>query len=287
MKMITQLRRFALAALTLGCAASASAAPVTFWYGGYISEVYNPSNLMPIAVTTGMPFTGRITYDAAHVSDATTNTVPGGNYANYYIETLAGFTSVFQIAGHVVTNKTALEGYTGQIQVGNNYQGNDSLLITASSGGDLQMDGVPLGNTQSTPPRFASMDIMIADYSMTALTHPGLPTAAPNLSKFANIRDWRWDLFLDDGLPTQLYGVIGVITAISTNEVVMLTQTRISNSTMRLTWPKLNTGFTLQVSTNLATGNWQNATNQVTQTAFENTATVSTTGTPKFYRLKK
>ncbi|MFO1488958.1 MAG: hypothetical protein U1F65_10820 [Verrucomicrobiota bacterium] len=277
----------ALALAYIGTSLPLFAAPVTFWYGGYIYEVYNPSNLMPIAVTAGMPFTGRITYDSAHVSSATTNTVPGGSFGNYYIEDLAGFTSVFQIGGHVVTNKSALDGYTGQIQVGNNYQGRDSLLISASPGGDLQLDGASLGNTQSTPQRFSTMDIMFDDYSMTALTHPGLPTSAPNLSKFPDYRDWRWGCYLDDGLPTQLYGVVGVITAISANEVVILSETRISSSSMRVSWPKLNTGFTLQVSTNLAAGSWQTATNQVTQTAFENTATISTTGTPKFYRLKK
>lgn len=282
---ITNSVVFAL--VVAGLNLTASAAPVTFWFGGYIYNVYNPSNQLPIAATVGMPFTGRITYDAAHVADGATNTVPGGSYGNYYMKDLAGFTSVFQLAGHVITNQSAQAGYTGQMQVANNYQNEDALMISTAAGGDLQFDGAPLGNPVAIPPRFAYMDIDLGDETKTALNHPGLPATAPNLEKFSKRREWRWGLSLDDGNPTQVYGVSGIITAISTNEIVFLTQTELSNSAARLSWPKLNTGFTLQVCTNLSSGTWQAATNVVSQTAFENTTTISMTGPSKFYRLKK
>ena len=281
-------RNLSIATLGLLLAGHATAASVTFWYAGYVTTIYNPSNALPIAVSEGMPFTGRVTYDGALISNAYTNTVTGGNYGVFYPTNIAAFSSLFQIGGHVVTNKNSSPNSSvGEIFVSNNYQNWDALLFSVSESGNLQLDGAPLGNPNLVPARYSSLDVELADQTQAALNNPGLPVGAPDLSQFTRLRDLRWTLSLDDGKPTTLFAVNGTITAISTNELVFLTRTILANNTARLSWPALNNGFTLQVSTNVAAGNWQNATNAVTQNALEYSVSISTAGIPRFYRLKK
>jgi hypothetical protein len=288
MKHLLARLKGSIAALALLLALRATAAPVTFWYAGYVKMIDNPSNALPFAVSEGMPFAGRLTYDSSLVTYAYTNLVGSGSYSSFSTSDTAGYAVLFQIAGHVVTNKSAAPfSYVGQTFIGNNYQNEDTLQFSVGAGGDLQLDGAPLGNPNLVPPRFSSLTIELADQTQTALNHSGLPTAPPDLAKFGKRREIRWEFSLDDGNPTRLFGVSGTLTVLSTNELVFLTQTPLTNKTTRLSWPRLNSGFTLQTTTNIASGNWQTATNAVTQNALENTVTVATGGIPRFYRLKK
>jgi cellulose 1,4-beta-cellobiosidase len=66
--------------------------------------------------------------------------------------------------------------------------------------------------------------------------------------------------------------------------------TLLTNANLALTWPLVNTGFTLQSSTNLASGNWVTVTSAVPQMTggqWSVTLPLSTNAGAAFYRLVK
>ena len=260
------------------------AATVSFWFGGHITEVNDVSNALPFAVTGGMPFTGRVTYDAALVTSTGGRSFPGGSSGQYYFETVAGCAMQLQIGGHVVANADAQPGtYTAEIFVGDNANNEDVLLYSALGGGGTLIDG----NHFVVPPRFSTIDLDLADSTKLVLGDSSLPTAVPALAEFGNRREMRWHLSIDDGNPTHVFRVVGEVTAVGTNELVFLSQTRVGTEKLRLSWPAMNPGFSLQVCTNLTTGVWQNVAEPVLQSSLEYSVTVSSAGSYGFYRLKK
>ena len=259
------------------------AAPVTFWYGGYITSIDDPSNAAPFAVKEGMPFTGKITFDGSLAESSSTNGVPGGLYSQHYFNSTAGYSMLFQIGGHVVMNAANQGSLTGDIIVGDQYNDRDVLWFETNPGGDILLDGAPF----VTYPRFSGLNLNLEDDTTTALTSPALPTSAPDLAKFQSYRQISWGVYIDDGNPTQVFSVSGEITVISANEVVFLSQVKTAASTLRLSWPRSHSGFALQSTTNLPSGPWDSVTNAIIDVGLEHTVTISTTGPQRFYRLRK
>jgi hypothetical protein len=87
MKMQSKL--IVLGTLVGTLAASAAAAPVTYWFSGYVAEISNPSNTMPFSVSIGAPFAAQLTYDPSLVGFANVNSYPQGDVGFYYFTNTA------------------------------------------------------------------------------------------------------------------------------------------------------------------------------------------------------
>ena len=271
----------ALGALVVALVSDAAAAPVTFWFSGHVENVNNPSNAMPFGVAAGTPFTGQLTYDSDLISSTSTNSYPEGDIGFYYFTTTAGYSIVFQIAGHTITNVVIPGRNTGLVGVYDQYNNSDSYW--AESSGGLTIDGSPF----LSDPYFSGIYIYLQDDSKTAINTTAIPTNAPVLANFPDQRSLIWGAYIDDGGPTQLFSVSGVLTAVSTNELVLLNCRVAAANTLRFGWPITLSGFTLQSRTNPAAGSWQTVTNAVVDISAEHTVTIPASESARYFRLKK
>jgi len=253
------------------------AAPVTFWCSGTINYVNNPSNTAPSGVVVGTPFSVRFTYDIELGSYMSGYVDLSGSRSNAYFSTLSGNSVLVQMGGHTVTNLAFLPGYnTGSLHINDNYDNEDYFQIYSGHAG-LAVDGNVMTNTQ--------VDLYLKDASKTAYNSSTFPTQGPEFAPFNTWRRLSWNRQDDHG--NFLFSIIGEVSQISTNELVSLNMRQLDSSTAQLAWPVGVSGFTLQSTTNLAGGNWQNVAAPVVEVGMEQTVTVSTTGAPQFYRLKK
>ena len=258
-----------------------SAAQVTYWFSGYVERVNNPSNALPFNVTIGMPFAGRVTYDTALVSLEDVHSYPAGDVGSYYFNSVAGLSAMLQIAGHTITNTADPSGFAGAMGLYDQYNDEDSLWMEA--GKRLSIDGTPF----LSPPYFSVISLFLSDDSKTAFNSVALPTNAPALASFAENREFTWGAYRDDGGPTRLFSVEGVLTSITSSEQVLLNYRPLPPDSAQLAWPASVSGFILQSSTNLATASWQDVPEPVVDVNGEHTVTVPAAGTATFFRLKK
>lgn len=279
MKINRHLKALALAALATTWTARTAAAPVTYWFSGVVDGFQNASNTAPGGVTIGTPFVGRINYEPASVSYAYTNQAGGGSYSGYNFADTTAFSFTVYIAGHTISN-TVFSNQSGQVGVYNNVSGRDDYFAETAS--TLVMNGTNM----AAPPNQASLSLYLSDPSATAFTSTALPLIAPRLNQFdqggyfvMSVRNGSGSVYLSS--------VAGPVTAISTNQIVQLNLRRASASTLQVAWPLYANGYTLQSTTNLANPNWQTVATAVVTTATEHTVTVTSTGGPKFFRLKK
>ena len=277
--------RFALATTLLVGAATlrpAAAAPVTFWFAGKIDSISNPSNTLPAGIVVGTPFSGRVTYDGAGIAYSLTNTFPSGTTLDSYYNTTAGFSMLLQIGSHTIINATNSSGFhCGYVGVSDNAGGYDALEIETASA-DLILDGhsTLVGNVNP----FANLSF--EDYTKTAYSQASLPTNAPIISQFPNLKQFTLANVWNIG-NTTMYAISGPVTVLSTNELIALNLKSAGTNKFKLGWPSAVGGFTLQSSTNLAVGNWQTVANAITDTNLEHTVTVTNTSPRQFFRLKK
>jgi hypothetical protein len=270
-----------LGALVVALVSHISAAPVTFWFSGYIENVNNPTNAMPFGVAVGTPFAGQLTFDPALVGSTYTNSYPQGDLGFNYFTNTAGYSIVFQIAGHTITNVVIPGRYTGLVGVYDQYNNSDSYW--AQSSGGLTLDGSPF----LSDPYFSGIYIYLQDNSKTAINTIAIPTNVPVLANFPDQRILTWGAYIDDGGPTQLFSVNGVLTAVSTNELALLNGRVAAANSFQLGWPITLSGFTLQSRTNLAAGNWQTVSNAVVDMNAEHTVTIPASESAGYFRLKK
>lgn len=260
-----------------GLTTTAAAAPVTFWFSGAITYINNPSNALPSGIVTGTPFSGRVTYEFIAGSYNTGFTNASGSRSNLYLTTLAGVSTLLQIGGHTLTNTATIPGLlTGSLHINDNYDNEDYFNFYTGFAG-LALDGNIMTNSY--------WSLYLKDSTKTAYTSATFPTNPPTLAAFQAKRDFGWTLTDDQN--NYIFSILGTLSTISTNELVALNFRRTGANTAQLGWPLAVSGYTLQSATNLATGQWTDVATPVTPLGMENTVTVSTTGTPKFYRLKK
>lgn len=261
---------------------AAQAAPVSFWFGGFISYLDDSSNAAPFPLAVGQPFTGRISYDPA-LATGSASTNSNGRHGNYYFDTLEGFSFLLQINGQVITNTFQPGVLCGLSTINDGISSNDELLLETSGGTNLKLNGTNF----TTYPQISYASFELGDNTRTALSHAGLPATPPDLAKFKSLRELRWGIAVDDGIPTSLLTVVGTITSVRAGEVVMLGQKQLSKTVQQLSWPTLHSGYLLQSTTNLANPNWQNVTNTVVDTNRLHTVNVPATGPQRYFRLRK
>jgi len=63
----------ALITLVGSLATHVSAAPVTYWFNGFVESVSNPSNTMPFSVSVGAPFTAGFLFSESQPIDSPQN----------------------------------------------------------------------------------------------------------------------------------------------------------------------------------------------------------------------
>lgn len=262
---------------------TAAAEPVTFWYGGVVTTVVDENSKLPFPVKPGMLFSGRIRFDGTAPLSAKTNVVTGGSYSLHYFNDTDGYSTLLQMAGHHVENVTRKGSFAGLILAGDQHNNEDSYEFQTGGGTEMRLDGAPFTPEQ----QFSLVTLSLADASKTALNGPGLPSTAPDLSKFVKRRLMTWGLYIDDGKPTRVYSVNGTLTTISTNELVWLQSSVPAPGILRLAWPKLNTGFILQERGSLTAGNWSTVTNAVVEGDLEFSVTMTNSPSGRFFRLKK
>jgi len=159
-----------------------------------------------------------------------------------------------------------------------------SDTLSVESGKRASIDGVPF----LSPPYFSSSSLFFSDDSKTAFASVDLPTALPDLASFPDNHEIIWGAYRDDGRPTKLFSVEGVLNSVTSSEQVMLNCRPLSANSVQLAWPASFAGFTLESTTNLVAGGWQSVTNPVViSAAGEHTVAVDSTGTTRFFRLKK
>lgn len=255
------------------------AAPVTYWFSGEVEAFSNASNTAPAGIAVGTPFVGRVHYDPANVLYAETNSFDGGTSAQYHYGALAAYSFTVFIAGHTISNTVQL-GQSGQIGLENNISERD--FYYAETGSALMINGTNM----VAAPNQASMTLALIDSSATALASTALPLSAPALSRF-NDGAVLTLLARNSNGTIDLFNVRGLVTALSSNEIVPLSLRRLNAGTAVAAWPLHATGFTLQSATSLVLPNWQNVSTAVVNTATEHTVTVSTSGPQRYYRLRK
>jgi len=269
-------------ALNAVVAQSAVAAQVNYWFSGQVTRVMNPSNALPFQVTEGMPFTGRVLYDTALVAQTMVAHFPSGDVGNYYFDNPKGLSIIIQIAGHTITNAADPSGYSGNITVDDRAAYSDTLAV--ESGKRASIDGIPF----LSPPYFSSSSLFFSDSSKTVFASADLPTALPDLVSFPDNHEIIWGAYRDDGRPTKLFSVEGVLNSITSSEQVMLNCRPLPANSVQLAWPASFAGFTLESTSDLVAGNWQSVTNPVViSAAGEHTVTVGSMDTTRFFRLKK
>jgi len=271
-----------LVVLNAGIAQSAVAAQVNYWFSGQVTRVMNPSNALPFEVTEGMPFTGRVLYDTALIANSTVAHFPSGDVGNYYFNDPKGLSIIIQIAGHTITNAADPSGHSGNITVDDRAAYSDTL--TVESGKRASIDGIPF----LSPPYFSSSSLFFSDNSKTAFASVDLPTALPDLANFPDNHEIIWGAYRDDGRPTKLFSVEGVLNSVTSNEQVMLNCRPLSANSVQLAWPASFAGFTLESTSDLVTGSWQSVTNPAAISfAGEHIVTVEAASAVRFFRLKK
>ncbi len=270
-----------LFALSAVLSQTVMAAQVTYWFSGHVERVVNPSNALPFTVTVGAPFAGRVSYDTSLVGSAVINSFPEGDVGSYYFKEPKGLSVVLQIAGHTITNSPDLSGYSGAVGLYDQFNNGDSYWM--ETGKRLSIDGSPF----LSAPYFSVISLYLDDNTKTAFSSIALPTNAPVLASFANERDFTWGAYKDDGGPTRLFSVEGVVTNITSSEQVLLNCHPSPPNSVRLGWPASVPDFTLESTTNLATGTWQSVTNPIVDVNGEHTVTVGLTGATCFFRLAK
>lgn len=276
MKIFTTLKSLSLATGLSVLPIITSAAPVTFWLSGKVNAIYNPSNAMPADIKLGTPVAGRWMFDSATASYVAGITEPSGSVSNFYCRPVSGYATLLQIGSHVITNTSILPGWAGYVNIYDNYNNCDELYLHAGPAG-LMQDGTLLTNS--------ALRIALRDNTKTALNSAQFPTNPPVLTAYADQRILSWEVRnLSNSL---LYRVEAELTAISTNELVLLNIRTGSANTAAVCWPSGVQGLQLQSTTNLAAPVWQDVATPVVDIGMEHTVTVSTTGAPKFYRLKK
>lgn len=258
-----------------------AADPVTYWFGGTVTDVYNPSNAMPFNISVGRRFTARLSYDPALVGSSNVTSYPEGDIGFYYFKNTDGFSILLQIAGHTVTNINNPSQNAGLVGIYDHYNNEDSYW--AETGGSLTVDGVPYLDA----PLFSVIAIYLSDRSKTAFDSVAIPTNAPALDKLTNSRQFSWGAYIDDGLPTRVFSVSGVLTSVTLTEQLQLNVQPLGPRTLRLGWPVAVAGFTLRSCTNLTTKNWQTVTNAVVDINTEHTVTVSNDVPERFFQLTK
>jgi hypothetical protein len=188
------------------------AAPVTFWFAGTVNYTENPGNTLPANIEIGTPFSGRITYDIALVTQTNLSTFAASKVANYYFRPVNGFTFLLQVGGHTVTNREITNlHWSGNIGVYDNHNNSDELFVDIGQNG-LVTDG--LEDTNSL------VNFHVRDNSKTTFVNAGLPTAPPTLAAFPDARVLTWTQY--DASDNTRFSFSGDITQISTNELVAL-----------------------------------------------------------------
>jgi hypothetical protein len=275
--------RGALAILLAGLALDAPADQVTYWFSGLVTSVQNPSNAMPFNVSVGTPFAARLSYDASLIGYSNVNSYPDGEVGFYYFTNTAGYSMVFQIAGHTITNISRPGVFCGQVGIYDQYNNEDSYWSETGAGRTLTLDGSPY----LSAPYFSVISVYLDDDSKSTFTSVAIPTNAPVLSSFGSHRDLTWGAYIDDGGPTRLFSVSGVFTDISLIEQVLLNYRVLAANAVQLHWPVTVSGFTLQSSTDLSVNNWQAVTNGVLDINGEHTVTVTPDHPARCFRLIK
>ncbi len=255
---------------------TAAAAPVTFWFSGTVNSIYNPSNAMPADIKLGTPVAGRWMFDSATAGYVTGFTEPSGSVSNFYCQAVSGYATLLQIGGHIITNTSILPGWAGYLNIYDNYNNSDELYLYAGSAG-LMQDGTLLTNS--------SVQIALRDNSKSAFNSAQFPTNPPVLAAFANQRSLSWEV--RNLSNTLLYRVEAELTAISTNELVLLNIRRGNANTASISWPSGVQGLQLQSTTNLSASAWQDVATPVVDMGMEHTVTTSSASGNKFFRLKK
>jgi len=279
--MKTKASLLTLATLIGALAADTPAASVSYSFSGYVTGIANPSNAMPFSVTVGAPFAAQLTYDPSRVGSSNVNSYAGGDVGFYYFTNTSGFAMTFQIAGHTITNFARTGRNCGTIGRYDQFNNEDSYWL--ETGGSLTVDGSPF----LSDPFFSVISMYLDDDSKTAFDTVDIPTNAPVLSSFTSHRDITWGAYIDDGQPTQLFAVSGILTSITTNEQVLLNYRLPSVNMLQLGWPVTVSGFTLQSATDLTLGDWQSVMNPVVDINVEHTVTVSSGSPMRFFRLIK
>lgn len=273
------LKTLALVVFAMASHASVSAAPVTYWFSGVVDYFVNTSNEAPASVNTGTPFVGRISYDPADVWYASTNHLDGGVQSQYEYTNAATFTFTLYIGGHTIAN-TALPGRSGLIGLENNVSERDYYHAETSSA--LRMNGTNL----VAAPNQSAMALNLFDSNSTALNSTALPLTAPLLSQFEEGGYLVLSARNSNGTKDLFY-IGGPVTEIRTDEIVQLEFRQTTSSTAELAWPLYANGYTLQVTTNIASPNWQTVDTPVVDTATERMASVTAAAPQRFYRLQK
>jgi hypothetical protein len=276
MKLSAPLKFLTTTALAALLTATAPAAPVTFWFSGVVDSTTDAGTNLPTGIAMGTVFTGRITYDAT-LGDYQSGFVNGSlSSSNIYFANFLSTTAVLYIGGHTVTNQLLdPERDAGSLHIRDNYDNEDNFIYYAG------MSGLAVGGQSFTNSRW---NIYLKDGTKTANTSAAFPTTPPSLAAFASKRAFNW--VRQDDANQYLFSVDGQILALSTNEMYALTFRVTGNNTAQVAWPVVATGFTLQSSGNPVSG-WQDVLAPVVNVGGEHTVNVTTTGAPKFYRLKK
>ena len=272
-----------LVTLSAGFSAGVAAAPVTYWFNGVINSANDYSNALPANITAGMPFVGRLSYQASGVNYSNVYTVDWGSRGNYYFSTTAGFSLVVYLGGHTLANADGLPGSnSGYVGVTDGITTADSLAVE-TSGGPVLFDGQPILN----PSVSSSISLYLDDTTRTAIQGVALPDSVPDLSRFNRYRTFTWMAREDGGAFGTMFRVDGTITGISATEQAFLTVRAEAGNQVRLAWPLGLTGYTLQATSDLGSGNWQNVLVAVVDTGTEHTVTLARGGAPRFFRLKR
>jgi hypothetical protein len=275
------LKTLVLVLLAAANHALVSADPVTFWFSGVVDGFINAANAAPTGVSVGTPFVGRISYNPAGVSNASTNDHAGGVYSQYNFPGMA-FTFTVYLAGHTISN-AVVSGPIGAIVVENNVSEQDRYTVEAYT---LMLNGTNL----VAEPNQSGVSLALIDPSGTALNSTALPLAPPVLSQYTNDEGEAGRLAIvgrNSNGTKDLFNIGGKVSEIRTDEIVQLQLRQINASTAQLAWPLYANGYTLQTTTNLRSPNWKNVATPVVDVGMHHTVNVPSTGAPQFFRLKK
>ena len=263
--------------LTLLCwllpASHSNAAVVTWGFSGVVERFSNGQGKLPSGIAVGTPFTGVVRYDTTLVafpgSDANPNT------ETYNFTNTTGYSVTVYIAGHVISSVNPVQTAYRTISVENDE--NDKDRISFEEGHvSVRVDGNPIPG----PITAGGFVVLLQDPAKTMLANDSLPLAMPQLAVDPELNALILNAY--DAGANIFTEISGAITAIYPETRVVLTTQTLPGNQLRLSWPVSATGLTLQFATSLASQNWTTE-----PTAVVDTATVSTTGQPKFFRLVK
>ncbi len=164
-----------MALLTAPDAFRLDAQVVSFNFSGTINTVSDPNSVLPNDITTGIAYSGTVTYNTANLQDAFPADPNNGVY-RFEGAALNDFNMTVTLGSHSITvnPSPSLPHY---IQA---YLVSDHLLDYGSR--EPRLDG-------SQPPGSLgdwSANVTLWDSTKSALTSDALPVASPTLSKFNN-----------------------------------------------------------------------------------------------------